>query len=142
MGLPPSEMREVGDGRPRSNCCPRTPHENAGEEENKRYSVNNSTFSAIIYAILGEPGDQVWIGLRDIQQEGHFVYIDGEPATPENTGWASGEPNDDCNRGDCRGEDCGAVNFIVFPHNKANDAPCFDEYYALCEKPTSGCSQS
>ena len=83
----------------------------------------------------------MWIGVSDIQQEGHFVYIDGEPATPENTGWASGEPNNDCDEEYC-GEDCGALNYIAFPHNKANDAPCDLKYFALCEKAIFNCSKS
>ena len=88
------------------------------------------TFSAIIYALLGEPGEQVWIGLSDIEQEGYFVYIDGEPATSDNTGWASGEPNNS------HGEDCGGINYYIFPHNKANDVSCGNNYYALCERAT------
>ena len=87
------------------------------------------SFSAVIYGVLGSPGDQVWIGVSDIQKEGYFVFIDGEPATSSNTGWASDEPNNDDN------EDCGGVNSKSYPHNTLNDGNCGASLYALCEKP-------
>ena len=91
---------------------------------------DKSTFSAIIYSLLGDLGDQVWIGLSDIQQEGYFVYIDGEPATSGNTGWYSGEPNNKDN------EDCGSLYSTGDDQNNtANDEDCERDLLALCESP-------
>jgi len=90
-------------------------------------------YSAIIYALLGEPGDFTsWIGLSDLQQQGTFLYLDGVPATTANTGWASGEPSS-------KSENCAMLNYYRQPHNTVNDSVCGNDNYALCEKPLLPC---
>jgi len=94
----------------------------------------NLFYSAIIYALLGDPGMYAsWIGLSDLHHEGKFTYVDGELATSSNTRWEYGEPN---NVGE---EDCAMLNLGHHTHNTVNDSPCHSELYALCEKPLFNC---
>jgi len=73
--------------------------------------------------------------LSDIDHEGTFLYLDGEPATAENTGWKVSEPND--SEGN---EDCGHLNYPGHSHNTANDTYCTRNISDLCEKPLPICS--
>ena len=72
--------------------------------------------------------DDVWIGLSDIEREGHFKWLDGVLAA--NVGWVDGEPNDYDNN-----EDCVHINLGGrFLPNTINDIPCSAAVHALCEK--------
>ena len=84
----------------------------------------------MIKVVLGDKGQDAWIGLNDIETEGTFVYVDGVRATQQNAGWERGQPN---NFGG--NEDCAHVNRAGVPDNTANDSPCSISAFALCEKP-------
>ena len=73
--------------------------------------------------------NDAWIGVSDIEYEGHFLWLDGVTATSETIGWADGEPNNDHGR-----EHCGQVSLAGYPHNTANDLPCNVAKHGLCEK--------
>ena len=74
--------------------------------------------------------DDVWIGLNDIEREGHFKWLDGVLAANETIGWYDGEPNDSGNN-----EDCVHINWGGrFLLNAINDIPCSAAVHALCEK--------
>ena len=83
----------------------------------------------MIKTVLGDNGQNAWIGLNDIETEGTFLYVDGVRATQQNAGWEKGQP--DNSEGN---EDCAHVNRAGVPDNTANDAPCTYRAYALCEK--------
>jgi hypothetical protein len=68
-------------------------------------------------------GDEVWIGISDLETEGVFLTVRGDPATflP----WDSGEPNDSA-----PGEDCAQV----FASGGAfNDLACDSVLRVMCE---------
>ena len=67
-------------------------------------------------------GEDRWIGLNDIVQEGNFVWAYGES---NYTNWVNGEPN---NWGD---EDCAEI--YPFGANW-NDLPCSASLQGICEK--------
>uniref|UniRef100_A0A8C6A485 Fc epsilon receptor II n=1 Tax=Marmota marmota marmota TaxID=9994 RepID=A0A8C6A485_MARMA len=65
-----------------------------------------------------------WIGLRDLDLEGEFIWMDGSPLDYSN--WNLGEPNN----GD-QGEDC----VMMLGSGKWNDASCRSELDAwVCEQ--------
>ena len=80
--------------------------------------------------IFGTAEEDAWIGLSDNKTEGRFVYLDGAAATQQNTGWRSEQPDDF--RG---GEDCVHVFINGIFNNTANDWECYENAFALCEKP-------
>ncbi|XP_043835691.1 low affinity immunoglobulin epsilon Fc receptor isoform X2 [Dromiciops gliroides] len=66
-----------------------------------------------------------WIGLRDLDIEGEFIWMDGSPLGYSN--WSPGEPN---NQG--QGEDCVAMRGI---NGRWNDANCRGQQDSwICEK--------
>ncbi|XP_068950199.1 low affinity immunoglobulin epsilon Fc receptor isoform X1 [Petaurus breviceps papuanus] len=66
-----------------------------------------------------------WIGLRDLDIEGEFVWMDGSPLNYSN--WSPGEPN---NQG--QGEDCVAMRAN---NGRWNDANCRGQQESwICEK--------
>jgi len=67
-----------------------------------------------------------WIGINDIQNEGQFVWLDGEAAPF--TDWNDGEPNDSGGA-----EDCGVLYTGEASRGAWNDAKCANEYPFVCE---------
>jgi len=63
-----------------------------------------------------------WIGLNDLETEGTFKWVSGEPITY--TRWATGEPNN------LNNEDCAQL----YPDGTWNDKACSSPWYRyLCE---------
>ncbi|XP_077985990.1 putative carboxypeptidase X1 [Glandiceps talaboti] len=69
--------------------------------------------------------DNLWIGLNDIGQEGHFEWVSGEESTYRN--WDSGQPD---NYGHI--EHC--VHLVAEPVGKWNDNECSTHMGYICEK--------
>ncbi len=67
-----------------------------------------------------QPGS-FWIGMNDLDQEGTFLTVDGQPIAY--FGWSDGEPND------ANGEDC----VEQYDFGRWNDRPCDDELPYVCE---------
>lgn len=64
----------------------------------------------------------VFLGINDIQTEGSFKYLNGDPIIYSN--WQQGEPNNDKGRENC-------VEVLV--NGKWNDRPCGERRLILCE---------
>jgi hypothetical protein len=68
-------------------------------------------------------GDDIWIGLSDVADEGEMVWLDGAPLGAAN--WADGQPDNFQNE-DCvekRGQDA-----------LWNDRSCFAPHFYVCER--------
>ncbi|CAK8695442.1 CD209 antigen-like protein 2 isoform X2 [Clavelina lepadiformis] len=85
-----------------------------------RKDIANEVFSSFYPA---------WIGLNDKSVEGQFVWIDGQSLLNDEASWHPRQPDDVGN------EDCVEINW-KFPASNANDRPCSQQCWALCEKPT------
>ncbi|CAH1270789.1 PXDN [Branchiostoma lanceolatum] len=88
------------------------------------------------------PTVPVWIGLNDIQQEGRFVWEDGQ-VLGSFTGWAFDEPNNQPhNNGDCVRIDKSTSwpdpSWRMKYANKWRDYPCDGRIGFICEKAGSG----
>ncbi|XP_072020127.1 uncharacterized protein [Amphiura filiformis] len=70
-------------------------------------------------------GADLWIGLHDIINEGHFEWIDG--SVLNYTYWGSDQPDDWQYIG---GEDCVHLR----TSGRWNDQPCFNSLYFICKK--------
>lgn len=66
-----------------------------------------------------------WIGLRDVDDEGTWKWLDGTPLT--DSFWNIGEPNNQGN------EDCAATYRRSNPFFAWNDAPCSHGLKWICE---------
>ncbi|XP_068563091.1 CD209 antigen-like protein E [Cebidichthys violaceus] len=67
-----------------------------------------------------------WIGLRDVEEEGTWKWLDGTRLTQGY--WNDGEPNDQGN------EDCAATYPRSNPFKAWNDAPCNHELKWICQR--------
>lgn len=67
---------------------------------------------------------EFWLGLRDGEREGTWIWIDGRPLEGFNN-WNPGEPND------LQGEDCAHNNWRFT--GGWNDIDCADRYAYVCE---------
>lgn len=81
-------------------------------------TINDQAENDLITRFIDE---DTWIGLNDIDDEGYFEWLDGEPL--DYTNWNDGEPNND---GD---EDCGEIYESGF----WNDLNCTNELAFVCE---------
>ena len=82
----------------------------------------NYEIADIAYAVWN---NYWWIGFNDIEEEGTWVWSDGNPATF--TSWYHGEPNDSGGE-DCAGTDYGAIGTW-------NDFNCASALPFVCEFP-------
>uniref|UniRef100_A0A8C3FNL5 Mannose binding lectin 2 n=1 Tax=Chrysemys picta bellii TaxID=8478 RepID=A0A8C3FNL5_CHRPI len=66
--------------------------------------------------------EQAYLGMSDVQTEGKFLYLNGEPVTYTN--WNTGEPNDNKNE----------VCVAIYDNGKWNDIVCSNsEMLIICE---------
>ena len=71
--------------------------------------------------------DDVWIGLNDINSEGVFEWINGDPYRNE-VAWLPNQPDNANN------EDCAHINVDHSRREEMNDLPCTrGDVKALCE---------
>ena len=71
--------------------------------------------------------DRVWIGLNDIQNEGNFMWVNGDSFIADDIAWEKYQPDDQGN------EDYVEINFM--PTKSGNDDHCDFTKLGLCEKP-------
>ncbi|GFS21886.1 CD209 antigen [Elysia marginata] len=83
-------------------------------------------FSVFKTVTMDNAKSYAWIGLTDIDDEGNFVWDNGEPLSDEQAQyiWIPGQPNDD------HGQDCARLK-----HNEGglNDRDCDKIYDYICE---------
>ncbi|KAM6968903.1 uncharacterized protein LKV04_017706 [Tautogolabrus adspersus] len=82
--------------------------------------INNYNNLAGYMALSG-----FWIGLRDVEEEGTWKWLDGTRLT--DSFWNTGEPNNQGN------EDCAATYPRSNPFFAWNDAPCNHQLKWICE---------
>ena len=71
-----------------------------------------------------------WIGLTDLDSEGHFKWLSGKPVNYTN--WLSGEPNNQGHRGGP--EDCAHIGLGNFWNDMTCEESFYGEsFYPLCE---------
>ncbi|KAM5242558.1 mannose-binding protein C isoform 1-T2 [Hipposideros larvatus] len=75
-------------------------------------------------AIQNMAAGEAFLGITDVETEGHFVDLMGRPVTYQN--WNSNEPNNADS-----GEDC----VIILRGGKWNDVSCSSSSFAVCEFP-------
>ena len=90
-------------------------------------SINDESENEWVYDQLMDINNEQrwWISLNDQQEEGVFVWGDGQ--TPKYENWERNEPNDS------GGEDCTELN--RFYNEFWNDIRCDAELYYICEGP-------
>ncbi|XP_074816040.1 mannose-binding protein-like [Natator depressus] len=82
-----------------------------------RNQAENTALQEIVKA-----SEQTYLGISDVQTEGKFVYLNGEPVTYTN--WNTGEPNNNGN------EDC----VVMYDNGKWNDLDCSNSKVSIiCE---------
>uniref|UniRef100_K7FW02 C-type lectin domain-containing protein n=1 Tax=Pelodiscus sinensis TaxID=13735 RepID=K7FW02_PELSI len=82
----------------------------------------NEAENAALQEVMKKESNGAYLGLTDMQTEGKFVYLNGEPVAYTN--WNSGEPNDQDN------EDC----VLIYDDGKWNDLDCSTaEILIICE---------
>jgi hypothetical protein len=82
--------------------------------------INSEQENDFIKQIIG---DNTWLGLSDVENEGFWKWIDNSVLTWSD--WAEGEPNNS-----------GIENYAIYYNEKNyswNDAPRRNEYYFICE---------
>ncbi|XP_072044871.1 echinoidin-like [Amphiura filiformis] len=91
-------------------------------------SIHNSKEQSFLEEQFMEPiGEDLWIGLRDITNEGHFEWIDGSAALSY-THWYPGEPDDYH-----RGEACVHL-WAKVVIGQWLDRGCNNSFYFICKK--------
>nr|XP_032642247.1 pulmonary surfactant-associated protein D-like [Chelonoidis abingdonii] len=85
-------------------------------------SPRNAAENAAIQQIVVLYNKSVFLGINDVQAEGHFKYLNGENIVYSN--WQTGEPD---NQSDV--EDC----VEVYSSGKWNDKSCGDKRLIVCE---------
>ncbi|XP_062975356.1 hepatic lectin-like [Elgaria multicarinata webbii] len=73
--------------------------------------------------------ERYWIGLHDMDLEGHWKWIDGSDYINSFTYWKRGEPNNDGFNEDCA---------HLWVNGEWNDVYCTYQCYYVCEKPLPG----
>jgi hypothetical protein len=86
--------------------------------------ISSAEENGFLYHLFGDLGgsSRFWTGGNDREDEGTFVWSDGEPLTY--TDWRSGEPNDYGS-----GEDCLVIN----DGGTWNDGTCESEFGYICQ---------
>ncbi|XP_054428427.1 mannose-binding protein C [Pteronotus mesoamericanus] len=74
-------------------------------------------------AILDIAKGEAYLGITDVETEGHFVDLTRKRLTYKN--WDDGEPNDTGSNEDCV--------VILTKNRKWNDVPCSDSFLTVCE---------
>ncbi|CAK8695694.1 unnamed protein product [Clavelina lepadiformis] len=78
----------------------------------------------------------IWIGMSDLDREGHFNWIDGNPFNDPSPGWKNGDPNNARNN-----EHCVGISHAGDPPHLIYDIACDATLYALCEKSAAAACQ-
>ncbi|XP_050816630.1 pulmonary surfactant-associated protein D-like isoform X4 [Gopherus flavomarginatus] len=85
-------------------------------------SPRNAAENAAIQQIVVLYNKSVFLGINDIQTEGHFKYLNGENIVYSN--WQTGKPNNESDVEDC---------VEVYSSGKWNDKSCGDKRLIVCE---------
>ena len=93
-------------------------------------TTNDAQEDQWVYDEINRRGlPDAWIGFNDIDSEGSFVWVSGEPITW--THWDQGEPND----GGDSGEDCAVIMTRDGRRTEWDDRPCDTLRPWVCEAP-------
>lgn len=87
-------------------------------------TISSAAENTFLFDLIDSNEESSWIGFNDIDSEGNFVWISGQPNSFTN--WNMGEPND------ADGEDCTEL-YTVVPGGVWNDAPCDSGHNFICE---------
>ena len=92
-------------------------------------SVTGAEQQQVVQDLAGSTGDNTWIGLNDIAEEGEFTWADDEPL--EFTNWSPGQPNNAAPGG-------GEEDAAVLGNNGAwADRAVQNPYPYICVKPAA-----
>lgn len=88
--------------------------------------IRNAETRSELENLIKANGQNTWIGLDDIKNEGDWRWIDNVVADMKQINWLRNQPD---NRGN---EDCG--HYWKKYGWYVNDTPCYTRMYFLCEK--------
>ncbi|XP_068596910.1 CD209 antigen-like [Brachionichthys hirsutus] len=88
--------------------------------------VNSRDEQAFINRLVNS-SQNAWIGLTDMIDEGHWIWVDGNPVTT--TYWQAGQPNSYGGK-----QDCGELVPASSGDGEWNDDGCFAPQIWICEK--------
>lgn len=83
--------------------------------------ATNVAENTALAAMAKRNGKHIFLGMSDLQTEGKFVYLNGQPV--RYTKWKSSEPNN------LNEEDC----VILLPDSQWNDISCDHQTLIICE---------
>ncbi|XP_051991420.1 C-type lectin domain family 4 member E-like isoform X6 [Xyrauchen texanus] len=82
-----------------------------------------------------------WIGLNDLETEGHWVWVNNQPLSDSTEFWMKRENGesepDNWTKDHPAGEDCASLGHINGETDFWTDAFCFEEKRFVCEAPAS-----
>jgi len=86
-----------------------------------------STIFRAIFRHFSNDTFRAWVGLFDVEEAGHFMWVDGVEAIPENTFWSAYAPNR------LSSENCAVMRSSQLNYT-LNDRDCSVHIRAICAK--------
>ncbi|XP_051991422.1 C-type lectin domain family 4 member E-like isoform X2 [Xyrauchen texanus] len=99
------------------------------------------TSKAVQDFLVSEVKETHWIGLNDLETEGHWVWVNNQPLNDSMEFWMKRENGesepDNWTKDHPAGEDCACLGHINGETDFWTDAFCFEEKRFVCEAPAS-----